>query len=88
MSGQMQQLILRHKLRMDCCNLKHALCGCSRLVKDHGFNTGQFVNQVGALNKDALARRTAQSAKERKGYRYHQRTRAGYHQEEQAAVYP
>ena len=88
LGGQFQQLLLTHPHRGDFGDSKTALGQGARLIKDHRVRLGQRLQIVAALDQDALAGGSADTAEEAEGDGDDQRAGAGHHQEVQRPQYP
>ena len=64
MGSKVQQMTLVALLGMHRSNRKLTTSQGSRLIEDHRSHLGQHIHIIGALDKDAFTRGTANAAKE------------------------
>ena len=88
MGCKVQQLELAAHLGVYCHHGESSLCQRSCLVEHHRVYLREYVKIVGSLHQYALARSTAQSAKEGQWHTYDQCTRTAHHEEHKSPIEP
>ena len=88
MGSEVQQMTLVALLGMHRSNRKLTTSQGPRLIEDHRSNPGQHIHIIGALDKDAFTRGTANAAKESQRYADNQGARTRDHKKHQGAIQP